>query len=938
MSSVNLPNGKYISSNILEITAFPKAEIIDNDNKKAFEMNMKAFNQMLFELHKISDMNSTVAEILWVSEKVENQTFKSKVRVFVVIRKIGTDINLLDKETKTIQSNFISELNQVKFETRPFELEDKSFINLVRNIDFSSLLTITKKEKIVGNSASYGNYYTWDILNNNSNDTMSGFISSISQNSNCAVSFQIIPTSLSSNELIYLNELSVQYKQVIGMGDISAEIPLKTNQYLLDRSQKPLFFYNICTFGNVDCCRFITTKLLSVLQSGNEKISDCDLITLDLSSEKINIANQFYIYPWIINEKLINKYRNAQLQQYPIVKAMGRFPYVMTLEELNVFFRLPLYDKSMPALTERKALSDAEQFSKDIIGENTIKFGRLISDGGSEVVIGCPLKSWTQHALIVGMPGTGKTTFAVNILTQFYKKGIPFLAIEPTKSEYRAMIDIVDDLQIFTPGNNNVSPFIINPFIPPKGITVEQYIPSLLAAFKAAFSMDGPLEMIFLKAVNNCYIEYGWKKYSKYGDKDVKVFGMFEYILCFKKTMNAMNYNKETKSNIETAGLLRLMNLIEQNSNIYDTINTVPIEDLLSKPTVLELNSIDNDEQKSLIMALILSSACVHIKNNQIGDGKLKNVILIDEAHVLLDSGVDSEGSGSSKGTTVKTVQKMIALSSETVNIEENFENLGISVVGEIKTQNPDSSHHHEPIYKTVYPTCSEYGYIEFTCRTCDVKFVTKYICPTKHKFTEKITPATIESDGHIVTVCTVCGYIKEDKIINKIYNASLDYSSAVYDKYQFSPNVNVVDSSGKSLVQNVDYIYTLPLGRKSVGIYTYDITYLGNYKGTSRLLLFIYPQSPIFKKIVLSKNEAELQWNKITAQNDGYEVQYSTNPHFILDNHYITVNNKNAKSLKLPNLKSKRRYYFRIRSFKNVNESNVFYSQWSRIGTAKML
>ena len=263
---------------------------------------------------------------------------------------------------------------------------------------------------------------------------------------------------------------------------------------------------------------------------------------------------------------------------------------------------------------------------------------------------------------------------------------------------------------------------------------------------------------------------------------------------------------------------------------------------------------------------------------------------------------------------------------------------MGISVVGEIETQNPNSSHHHEPIYKTVYPTCSEYGYIELTCRTCDVKFITKYICPTKHKFTEKITPATTESDGHIVTVCTVCGYIKEDKIINKIYNASLDYSSAVYDKYQFSPNVNVVDSSGKSLVQNVDYIYTLPLGRKSVGIYTYDITYLGNYKGTSRLLLFIYPQSPIFKKIVLSKNEAELQWNKITAQNDGYEVQYSTNPHFILDNHYITVNNKNAKSLKLSNLRSKRRYYFRIRSFKNVNESNVFYSQWSRIGTAKML
>lgn len=281
---------------------------------------------------------------------------------------------------------------------------------------------------------------------------------------------------------------------------------------------------------------------------------------------------------------------------------------------------------------------------------------------------------------------------------------------------------------------------------------------------------------------------------------------------------------------------------------------------------------------------------------------------------------------------------KTVVLSSETVNIEENFGNLGISVEGEKETQNPDSSHHHEPIYKTVYPTCLEYGYVEFTCRTCDVKLVTKYICPTKHKFTEKITPATTESDGHIVTVCTVCGYIKEDKIINRIYNASLDYSSAVYDKYQFSPNVNVVDSNGKSLVQNVDYAYSLPLGRKSVGIYTYDITYFGNYKGTSRLLLFIYPQSPILKKMVLSKNEAELQWNKITAQNDGYEVQYSTNPNYILDNHYVTVNNKNAKSLKLYGLKSKKSYYFRVRAFKNVSENNVFYSQWSRIGTAKML
>ena len=661
MKKIKLSNGTYIASSVFEVTAFPKSDIIDKDVSKAFKENKKFFDQIIFEIHKMSEPEKTVVELLWIAESVENQTFKSRVRLFFVLRNIGSDVDHLESELTSLQQNITYALNQAKFDTKTIDILDAEFVNLVKGVDMSTNFSVVKREKLVGNSMSQGLYYTWDILNTNSDDSMSGIISAISQCSNCAVSFQIIPTLLFPVEENLLNDLSAAYQQAVAVGDAPASMAASSNQYILDRSQQPLFYYNLCVFGSNQTCRVIAIKLISLMQSGNEKNAECDLITLDLSDEKISIANQFYAYPWIINKALLKKYRNPTLQRYKLVKILGRLPYIMTCEELNVFFRLPLYDKTMPALSERKASSDAEQFSKDIIGEDTIKFGHLVSDSGTDVVIGCPLKSWTQHALVVGMPGTGKTTFAVNILTQFYRKGIPFLAIEPTKAEYRAMIDIVDDLQIFTPGNNSVSPFIINPFIPPKGITVEQYVPSLLSAFKAAFSMDGPLEMIFLKAVNACYIEYGWKKYSKFGDADIEVFGMFEFILCFKKIMNSMNYNRDTKSNIETAGLLRLMNLIEQNSNIYDTVNTVPIEDLLSKPTVLELNSIDNDEQKSLVMALILSSACVHIKNNQIGDGKLKNVILIDEAHVLLDSGADSENGGASKSTTVKTIQKMIA-------------------------------------------------------------------------------------------------------------------------------------------------------------------------------------------------------------------------------------------------------------------------------------
>lgn len=83
---------------------------------------------------------------------------------------------------------------------------------------------------------------------------------------------------------------------------------------------------------------------------------------------------------------------------------------------------------------------------------------------------------------------------------------------------------------------------------------------------------------------------------------------------------------------------------------------------MLSRPTVIELNAINNKEQKSLIMALLLIAICVHTKNNVSGDGNLKNVLLIDEAHVLLGgSGPVEEGAANARGSTVEALEDMIA-------------------------------------------------------------------------------------------------------------------------------------------------------------------------------------------------------------------------------------------------------------------------------------
>lgn len=41
-------------------------------------------------------------------------------------------------------------------------------------------------------------------------------------------------------------------------------------------------------------------------------------------------------------------------------------------------------------------------------------------------------------------------------------------------------------------------------------------------AFKAAFDMESPLDVIFSSALRKCYTKYGWKNTSKTGDDDVQ--------------------------------------------------------------------------------------------------------------------------------------------------------------------------------------------------------------------------------------------------------------------------------------------------------------------------------------------------------------------------------------------------------------------------------
>ena len=131
-------------------------------------------------------------------------------------------------------------------------------------------------------------------------------------------------------------------------------------------------------------------------------------------------------------------------------------------------------------------ISESENITKNyadnLINSGDIEIGILKNSAKDK--IGISLNDLTKHMLIVGTPGSGKTTFSVSLLDRLWKEfNIPFLVIEPAKNEYRALIQSIPDLQIFTPGKSFISPFVFNPFVPPENVKLETYKSTLKTAF-----------------------------------------------------------------------------------------------------------------------------------------------------------------------------------------------------------------------------------------------------------------------------------------------------------------------------------------------------------------------------------------------------------------------------------------------------------------------
>lgn len=297
-----------------------------------------------------------------------------------------------------------------------------------------------------------------------------------------------------------------------------------------------------------------------------------------------------------------------------------------------------------------------------------ISLGNLVQSGNEiDTKVYLEKSALNKHIFITGVTGTGKTTTCQKLLLE---SELPFLVIEPAKTEYRILMNNpkTEDILIFTLGNDKVAPFRLNPFEFFEGESITSRVDMLKAAMEASFDMEAAIPQIIESAMYSCYEDYGWnidtdenEKFDNPYDEGVYSFPTLEDLLNKVETeVTKHNFDDRLKKDYIGSITARLQGLlVGSKGQMLNSRRSIDFRELIEKKVVLEIEGIKNGTEKSLVMGFILTNLCEALRAKYNKDKHFKHITLIEEAHRLLSK--YTPGDSLNKKNSVETFADMLA-------------------------------------------------------------------------------------------------------------------------------------------------------------------------------------------------------------------------------------------------------------------------------------
>jgi hypothetical protein len=326
---------------------------------------------------------------------------------------------------------------------------------------------------------------------------------------------------------------------------------------------------------------------------------------------------------------------------HPDYKDMTDILGMASVDELKGVFRLPVAGQGIPSCIRRNTdpipINDP---SKLLVGWECLEGG-----GGEPVPSSLSMQALTRHMFISGSTGSGKSTALIQLMLQLHDENIPFILLEPVKTEFRSIKQsrskddliakkLADHLRVFSPGNEGVSPMRWNPLAAMQGITPLEHQDELRMSMRAAVPMSGSLPAIIEEGLEDVFNEP--KKVPNFQDLVTSV----------KTALKRKGYSASTQSDFMGAVDARLGSMTRGAiGRVFDCHEQIPdVEQLMNHPSVIEMDRLSS-ESRCLLTLFLLVSIREYIRIHPSEDGKLRYVLIIDEAHNLVGTKSESQAS-----------------------------------------------------------------------------------------------------------------------------------------------------------------------------------------------------------------------------------------------------------------------------------------------------
>ncbi len=385
----------------------------------------------------------------------------------------------------------------------------------------------------------------------------------------------------------------------------------------------------------------------------------------------------------ISNDQIMEQYRTLRFPRKSDLDPLHRISYLADARGASTAFRLPINVRGgVPGVAVEQRPPDFHPGPRENHSAiDEVIIGMLHQGGVAKVT----RKQFTKHALITGFTGSGKTVTVLGLIHRLREMGVPVLAIESAKQEYRGLMgvslfrDCASPLWVFTVGNEAGAPLRLNPFELLPGIRVEAHVSRLQTCFEAALPPIGPLSSMIGQALIEIYERAGWRLTDIAPEVGMPMYLSFPTMADFfhrmERIVEERGYEGDVRSNVTAAVLGRIKPLTigskglifrdpQKHSPGQNRVASLATE-LFSRSAIVELNDL-NIEDKALMVMFLLTFLREHRERNASADGDLVHATVVEEAHNVLEN-VKSVGNseGGAADTRHKAVQAFANLLTE---------------------------------------------------------------------------------------------------------------------------------------------------------------------------------------------------------------------------------------------------------------------------------